>query len=281
MWTAAAYFDESDDNNRAYAVAGFLGHQHDCVHLDMAWKERLLNKYQIDYFKASELEWGIGQFAKFRDNPEHLDAKFSDREKTLFKAIKIESIDLILEFDLIIGFGAVLMLPDYDRLLSEYKAIDKPLPAPYFFCAQLVMMESGFIMDYLNDGAPTSQQGLVRPVFDSHEQYSRKTKQMFDTFAEKNPLCSKFLLPPLYENDKDYLMLQAADNLAYEARRLIITSEYDKHVPERQAMTRLKERVYRIYKLDYPSMKMIMDNQQADLIPIKPNVANKLTITNS
>jgi hypothetical protein len=93
MWTAAAYFDESDDNNRAYAVAGFLGHQHDCVHLDMAWKERLLNKYQIDYFKASELEWGIGQFAKFRDNPEHLDAKFSDREKTLFKAIKIESIE--------------------------------------------------------------------------------------------------------------------------------------------------------------------------------------------
>jgi hypothetical protein len=278
MWTAAAYFDESDDNSRAYAVAGFLGHQHDCVHLEMAWKERLLDKYQIDYFKASELEWGIGQFAKFRDNPDHLDAKFSDREKALFKKIKIESIDLILAFDLIIGFGAVLMLPDYDRLLSEYKTIDKSLPAPYFFCAQLVMMESGFIMDYLNDGTPTSQQGLVRPVFDSHEQYGGKTKQMFEAFAKKNPLCSRFLLSPLYENDKDYLMLQAADNLAYESRRLLITSEYDTHIPERQAMTRLKERLYRIYKLNYESMKMIMDGQKADMIPVKPEIENRLTI---
>lgn len=42
-----------DDNDRAYAVAGFLGHQRDCVHLHWAWKERLLDKYGLEYFKAS------------------------------------------------------------------------------------------------------------------------------------------------------------------------------------------------------------------------------------
>lgn len=276
MWQAAAYFDESDDNKQAYAVAGFLGHQQDCVYLDWEWKERLLDEYQLDYFKASKLEYGRGQFAKFRDNPDQGNAKFSDREKALFRKIKTESIDIILKFDLIVGFGAVLMLPDYHRLLSEYKEVGKTLPAPYFFCAQLVMMESGFIMDEFNADRPESQRGLVRPVFDSHEKYGPRAKQMFDAFEQKNPLCSHYLLPPLYEDDRVYLMLQAADNLAYEVRRLLITSEYDKHISERRAMTRLKERVYRIYKLNYQSMRMIMDGQRPDVIPIRPEIENKL-----
>ncbi len=81
MWHAAAYFDESDDNDRAYAVAGFLAHQHDCVHLDLAWRDRILEKYELEYFKASELNAGTRQFAKFRDNPSNLDCLFSRREK--------------------------------------------------------------------------------------------------------------------------------------------------------------------------------------------------------
>ena len=32
MFSAAGYFDESDDNERAYSVPGFLGHQKDCVY---------------------------------------------------------------------------------------------------------------------------------------------------------------------------------------------------------------------------------------------------------
>src|SRR5262245_53156801 len=115
MWQVAGYFDESDDNDRAYAVAGFLRHQRDCIHLHWAWKERLLDKYGLKYFKASELEWGTGQFSKCRDNPKNLDARFSQREKDLFREIKTLSIDIILEFDLLIGFGAVLILPDYHR----------------------------------------------------------------------------------------------------------------------------------------------------------------------
>lgn len=278
MWQAAAYFDESDDNDRAYAIAGFLGHQHDCVHFHWAWEERLLQKYELAYFKASELNAGKGQFAKFRDNADELDARFSEREKKLFDQIKIESIDIIVEFSLIQGFGAVLMLPDYYRLLDEYKSIGQLLPAPYFFCAQLVMMEAGFIIDAVNAGRPSCQQGLVRPVFDSHEQYSGRAKQMFDLFAQKNPLCSQYLLSPQYEDDKKYLILQAADNFAYEARRLVITQEYAKHIPERAAMKRLKERVLRIYKLNYEGLRAIMDSQKPDMIPIKPKIENKMTL---
>jgi hypothetical protein len=116
MWCASGYFDESDDAERAYAVAGFVGHQRDCLYLDWAWRKHILDKYELEYFKASELNAGTGQFAKFRDDPNKLDCTFSDREKSIFKEIKIESINLFLEFDLLVGFGAVVILPDYYQL---------------------------------------------------------------------------------------------------------------------------------------------------------------------
>lgn len=277
MWVAAGYYDESEDggSERGYAVAGFMGHQHDCVHLDLAWRERILDKYELDYFKTSELENGVQQFAKFRDDPSNLDADFSRREKDLFRRIKTEVIDLILEFNLLVGVGAALMIPDYRRISSEYASINKVVPSPYFLCAQLVMMESGFIMQRLNLGAEGYRRGLLRPVFDSHEDYSGRAKQVFDIFCKKNPTSSEFLLPPFYEDDRRYVMLQAADVLAYESRRLLITQEFDTHIPERKAMKRLKERVYKIYKLNYEAIKALMESQRPESIPFEAEIHNR------
>lgn len=273
MWHAAAYFDESDDNERAYAVAGFIGHQHDCVHFDLAWKDRILDKYGLEYFKASELNAGTEQFAKFRDDPNNVKALFSPREKDFFNRIKAESIDIINEFDLLVGVGAVLDWADYDRIVTEWEVRGRVVPAPYFFCAQLVMMECGLMMNQLNSTTSSSQQGLVRPVFDSHEEYEGRAKRLYNEFVQKNPLSAKSLLPPHYEDERDYLMLQAADNLAYECRRLLITEDYA-HLPERKAMTRLKERVARIYKLNYEGLNVILRTNNPDVIPIAPTISN-------
>lgn len=281
MWQMAGYYDESDDFGRGYSVAGFLGHQHDCVHLELAWRDRILNKYGIDYFKASELNSGKGQFARFRDNPNSdLDAPFSQREKEIFNDIKIATIDLILEFDRLVGIGAVLILPDYYRLAEEFKERGKKILAPYQFCAQTTMMESGFIVLHINETMSASERGLLRPVFDSHEQYSGRAKRVFDEFSEKNPITSSVLLPPHYEKDTDYLMLQAADNLAYECRRLLVTENFETHIPERAAMKRLKERVYKIYKLNYDALKTICESQTADAIPFEPDVRNPTELLN-
>jgi len=201
--------------------------------------------------------------------------RFRHEKKTLFNEIKIASIDVIVSADLLIGIGAVLVLPDYHRLAEEYMSIGKTLLAPYFFCAQTIMMESGFIVQKINAPLRPSQYGLIRPVFDSHEQYSGRSKQMFDEFSQKNPITSEFMLPPHYESDKDYLMLQAADNLAYESRRMLITQDFEAHIPERIAMKRLKERVYKIYKLNYAGLKAICEAQQPDQIPFEVNIHNR------
>jgi hypothetical protein len=94
-WHAAGFYDESDDFQSGYSVAGFIGNQHDCVHFDFAWKEKILDKYGLKYFKASELNAGGREFAKFRDDPSDLNKKFSKREKEIFGQIKTDSIYVI------------------------------------------------------------------------------------------------------------------------------------------------------------------------------------------
>jgi hypothetical protein len=267
MWTAASYFDESDDNERAYAVGGFIGGQACCLHLDWAWREKILDAYKLRYFKASELNAGMGEFLQYRDDPSNPHQLFSQREKDIFTEIKTKSIDVFLDIRDLVVVGAVVLLPDYYRLLEEMKSIGRVLPQPYFFCAQLCIMESGFAMNTANEGKQKSESGCVRPIFDSQEEYSGRAKKMFDDFKEKNPLCSPWILPPHYEDDDDYIDLQVADNIVYEMRRLAIGTESEPPRPERIAMTRLKERTEHIYKLNYTVLKSIMEGQSITKTP--------------
>lgn len=55
---------------------------------------------------------------------------------------------------------------------------------------------------------------------------------------------------------------------------ILIIEEYGKHLPERKAMTRLKENIWKIYKLNYVGLKAIMEGQQHDQIPIEPEIEN-------
>lgn len=271
----AAYFDESDDNQRGYGVGGFLGNQFDCVHLEWAWQRDILAKYKLKYFKASELEYGHGEFRKFRDDPNNPKAPFSQREKALFKEVKTKTVDIFLNAEFLVGFGAVVVLPDYHRLVEELNRAALAIPEPYWFGAQVVYMEAGWIMNYLNEDEPPSQRASVRPIYDDHEEYGRRAKRIFDDYRDKNPLWSKWLLSPHYESDKNYVVLQVADNLIYEMRKLVIKDAFNEVRPERIAMQRLKERIWKVYKLNYQALKAIME-RPANENPIEPEIANPL-----
>jgi hypothetical protein len=274
MFAYAAYFDESDDNERAYAMGGFIGNQFGCLHLDWAWRDQILDAYDLKYFKASELNSGTGEFAKFRDDPTRLRIPFSKRESDLFREIKVKTVDLFLDAEFLVGFGVVLLLQDYYRLRDELAKKGLALPEPYFFCASICMMETGFAINHVNEGEPKSQQGYVRPTFDSHKEYSGRANRMFEQFKERNPICSQSLLPPHYEDDQDYIVLQVADNLVWEMRRLVVGAETEPPVKERIAMTRLKERIEKIYKLNYECLKIISESP-ANIISVEPEIQNQ------
>jgi hypothetical protein len=198
---------------------------------------------------------------------------FFQTRETLFRDIKTKTVDLFLNAEFLIGFGAVVVLPDYHRLVKELDAGGFAVPAPYWFAAQVVYMEAGWIMNYLNEDELPSRKAHVRPIYDSHKDYSRKAREIFDDYRDKNPLWSEWLLAPHYESDQDYILLQVADNLVYEMRKLVIKDAFNEVRAERIAMQRLKERIWKVYKLNYEVMKTIMQ-RPTNVVEIKPEISN-------
>jgi hypothetical protein len=275
MVLAAGYFDESTDQgleDRSYSVAGFMGNGAAALELDMRWGD-LLKRYDLGYFKASEIEFGFGEFAKHRENPARLSDPLTDNEKDLIREIKTAFIDLICDCEEMIGIGAVLLLRDYELLRNESPHAAKVLPVPYVLCADLALLEAGIMVNEANAFYPYTT--IVRPIFDSHEEHGPRFFAAFQSFQRKNPISSRCLLPPHYEIEQKYRCLQAADCLAYEARRLLVRNEFEPYRPMRKAMERLSEQSGSIYKLDYESLKIIADAQGPDIIPIKPSLAGR------
>jgi hypothetical protein len=229
--------------------------------LELRWRDQL-DKYELEYFKASELNAGTGQFQKFRDDPSIYSFRpFSPREKDKFKEIKTAFTDLIVNTGNLYGIGAAVILPDLERLQAEHEHAKK-LPRPYFLCAQLILVEAGNEMVEQNRIQRGDETCFLRPIFDEHEEFSGRAKQAWDGFCEKNPNSSKFLLPPHYESEKNYLTLQAADNLAFEVRKLV--SMQRKNFPtRREPLKRMVQtgNIIRTFKCDYDSLKMIADAQ--------------------
>ena len=280
---ALGFFDESEDSEEipgaTYTVAGFVANNNTSACLELNW-QGLLTEYNLDYFKASELSAGEGQFRQYRDNPNCPQwTPFTKREKSKFDEIKIAFTSLIEQYSgHMNATGAVVVLPDYERILRDYQPAAQVLSAhPYYLAAETVMMEAGLLITLENHryNRPDRQLDL-RPVFDSHEEHSGRFKAIFDDFRRNNPLASRHLLPPHYEDDKKYLSLQVADNIAFEIRKYVI-STLGKGMPVRKSLERIKKAFVRVYRLDYYALKLIVDANIAD--PNGPSVLQPLSYT--
>ena len=270
---STCYLDESTDEDTlgyCYTVAGWLGGDDAFLDLDFAWGD-FLRRNGLKYFKASECEGGLEEFARFRDDPSDLSRPLSQKEKDTLTQVKTEAIDVIVKQRDIYGVGTVLMLPDYTRIRNEFAP--KLLPVPYFLCGQLTLLAAGFMMKAWNDHVRPEQFCHLRVIFDSHEDYSGRAKEVFDSFKIKNPNAAACMLPPHYEDDLEYRGLQVADTLAYEARRLLVRTEYRKGLKGNRAWERLREKVELVYKLDYRTLKMICERSAPESIPIKPAIS--------
>jgi hypothetical protein len=275
------YFDESTDEateNRCYSVCGYVADGASALELGFAWGD-LLRKHNLKYFKASEIEYGFGEFRQYRDNPDDPSVPLSKREKEKIVEIKSDFVSAICRSN-VYGIGTVLLLRDYELLMFENAAAKRNLAHPWYLCSSFTLMASGFLMNDANRRHPPQMTGFLRPIFDWQEEYQGKFVASFPNFCRKNPESSRFLLPPHFEMEQDYKCLQAADCLAYEARKLLLKVEYDDSPgrPMRMAMQRLGERMFKIYLLNYEGMKVIAENQTADRIPIQPAMENVMDL---
>jgi hypothetical protein len=265
-----AYYDESDEKP-GFSVAGYAASYETWVHLDWKWQS-LLKKWKLAYFKASECENLLGQFAQYRDNPADLDSPLKPHERDRLIEIKTEFVDAICKHsDDLQGYGAVVILDDFEKIISEDAEAKRIfMDKPYYVCFQLCLVAAAMPARDHNLRHPKEEHVYIKPIFDSHEEYSRLAKPVFDKFLAGNPRSAEVLLPVNYDDDKAVSALQVADNLAYEARKHLTRQIVKGDEYTRKPMGRLRPFVYRIYRLDYQALKLIVARQDADYIPISP-----------
>jgi hypothetical protein len=278
MWLASGYFDESIDDeveDRCFSLAGWICPPVTALHIDMRWRD-ILNKWNLDYFKASQITYGFGQFAQFRDNPKDLKAPLSRREKGIIAEIFTDFVNVICSDDEFWGIGATVVMRDWYLFREQEPELAKRLPNIYTLCANLLMMEAGQTIALTNEHIRArSHYGLIRPIFDIQEEYGPRLKQAFPLFRELNPRSAEFMLEPIFEREQDYVCLQAADLFAYECRKMLINAVYDPQRPERKAFARLKEQITVIYFLNYESLETIARAQKRDHIAINAAIRNR------
>lgn len=264
-----AYYDESEHGS-SFCLGGYAAAYDTWIHLDWAWGD-LLKKWNLRYFKASECENGLEQFAQYRDDPNNVKTDLKPHERDKLKQIKTEFVDAICKHhDDLQGYGAVVVVDDFRRLVSEdQEALRLLSDKPYYICFQLCLMAAAYPARAANQHLPYDHRIRIKPIFDSHKEYSALAKQLFDGFTKKNPKSAEVLLPPDYEDDLDTSALQVADSLAYEARKFLsrqIRDPLDEYM--RPPLIRMLPSVYRMYRLDYEALKLIIKRQEPDSIPL-------------
>lgn len=214
-----AYFDESDEKP-GFSIAGYSAAYDTWLHIDWAWTE-LLKRWNLKYYKASECENGLCEFAQYRDDPTDQKSPLNPIEREKLREIKVQFIDAICKHhDDLQGYGAAIVVEDFQKVIAEDPIARKTfLDKPYYLGAQLCLVAAAMPVRDANTRRSGDERIELRPIFDSTEEYSGIAKQVFDNFKEKNPRAAEVLLPPAYENDVTTTPLQVADTLAYEIRK--------------------------------------------------------------
>jgi hypothetical protein len=269
------YFDESTDENSigaCYTVAGYMGNGRACVTLDLRWKD-ILDKHEMKYYKASEVESGWGEFRKFRENPK---GPLTERDRKKQLEIRTDFLDLLCDDDALIGISASVLIQDWDTFCGDEPELRKRLPPNlYTLCSQIMLMESGLSAYDHNMQVSRKNQILLRPIFDSHYEYEPRFRAAYPEHAKKNPRSTKYLLDPMYENEEDYRCLQAADLLAYEVRLNVAAYARRPDYVIRIAMERLLSKQRVMYVLDYDGLKRLAEQQPTDLVGFDPIYRSK------
>jgi hypothetical protein len=260
------YYDESEDGT-SFSVAGFTAPGKTWLHLGWEW-ESLLEAWNLKYFKASECESGLGEFAQYRDDPKNLKSDLKPHERNKLRDAKTQFVDVICKHtDELHGVGAVTSIEDFNRITSEnVTARLLYMENPYYVCLQGALITATVPMAKANASRPKHDQLYFAPVFDSHEQYSEIARIAYRKFRAKNPISSTVLLPVRYEDDKTTPALQVADMLAYEVRKELTKQIKSPERDTRTPLLRLIPAIDHIFRLNYTSLKTIVDNQRPDSI---------------
>lgn len=197
------YFDESEDQ-ATLAIAGFLGPTHHWASFEDAWAS-IVREYGMPEFHMSDSENRRGFWESWLDPARR-------------RAVQQRFIDLVARSRLPSPAGYVvgIDLEAYERIVPPLRDRPPQYRKPWVFAFEHLidrMLEAQRMSN-----AATHEQQLMDVVFDEKDEFRGRAKEMVSSIL----VDSVYPLGTLrFEDSKKYPGLQAADLLAYEARRAL------------------------------------------------------------
>lgn len=218
-----SYMDESYDPKAQtgqqrgfFVVAGLMGRGVPFFSLECEW-EKLLRKHGLDYFKASECEYGRKQFGKFVKNS----STISPSERSVLDAISLEFIRVIANpapFDpqhYLTASGIGISQQDFHDVIKDPHARAVLGDDPYRLAYDLAFVASAWLMKQMGE------KWGVSFVCDEHEIHSPLAPEAYRKLKATNPEAAEYLLSFSSIDEKKCAPVQAADAVVYELRRAL------------------------------------------------------------
>ena len=199
MFLQAATDDSSSNiRDRRLVMAGYLHTVEEWAKFSVAWDKALKAKPSIKYLKMAEARGLRGQFRGWDD---------TERDKKLLRLAK--TIQKFLPFSYQVSVGRTT----FEKLFRP----DAPygLGKPHFACVfAIVASVTGYI-------AERGVDAKTEFIFDRQDEVSGDIRMFFDYMCENLSDQQRTLIreTPSFEDDRDFLPLQAADMLAWHVRR--------------------------------------------------------------
>lgn len=204
MYTA--YIDESGSNpsTRVFSIGGFAAHSIVWYQLENRWR-RMLDRHKICVFHMADCQSGFGEF---KDWP-------LERRHGLIR----EAIQLLTSFRELNGFSAALLVEDFNDLIKgDVKAV---VGDHYSLCFQKCVYDLCIKAERLRKGE------WLTFIVEEQPQFTGRIGELYEKICRKETWPNRHRLGSLQIGTKnDFVMLQTADIVAYEAFKQVDNSEF-------------------------------------------------------
>jgi hypothetical protein len=224
-----SYMDETSDDpgKGVFVVGGLLARGDPLFELERKWK-KLRKRPDIDiaYFKAVECKNGRGEFAKFVAVP----GKPSKAEHDKLDSINREFLSLIPKERYIFVQGVAVVQSEFYEVIQDKNARAILGHNPYRLAYDFAFIQCAWTMkqleqEFKNDRENVAFGGWSREIVsftcDEHEQYSQLADKAYRNLKDTNPNAAQYMGTFTSADDKAIEVLQAADAVAFEIRRVL------------------------------------------------------------
>jgi hypothetical protein len=230
-----AYFDESWDQhqNKILVIGGMIGRYEEWSKIEWPWKQ-LLEKYEIEYYRASEAEFARGQFDKepYRTGDSSTTAKQYD----LLRKVRQDFFDVVTR-GVVSGLAIGIPLEIFREVANTPERLEKFGGTPYYLCGHMAMLRLLKAEKY-----EINSKDLMAFIFDRQEAFDAEMLKVHAALATPRCEFHAQVGSITFDDKRRFIPLQVADTLAYEARKDLERKLANPNAAERPEFTRLKDK---------------------------------------